>query len=95
VDITLPDTITVGDTLELTQFVDVDLAPANVVLLFFANSPGDGMLPPGVVATIDQDADTLTVTAGAGQTIEVRVEVLGTGAVPLAEDSDTIMIVAP
>lgn len=95
VEFGLPPTITEGTTITLVPFVEVTGAPENFELLFFLNAPGNGQLPPGVVASIDNENHQLTVTSGAGQTIQIRVQVIGTAAVPLAESSDTIMIVAP
>ncbi len=94
VEFGLPPTITEGTTITLVPFVEVTGAPENFELLFFLNAPGNGQLPPGVVASIDNESHQLSVTSGAGQTIQVRTHVWGTAGL-LAQTSDTIMIVAP
>jgi len=76
------------------------LALKNFQLFFFASTPCnpacggaepcDG-LPNGVELSIDQNTGDMTVTAGAGQTIEIRARLFGT-ANELASDCDTVVI---
>ncbi len=102
VDVALPDNITTGTTLNLYTVTTVNgvatdpvtLAGRDQQLLFFASSPNDGGLPPGVVASIDQETGVLTVTSGAGQTIQIRARLFGTAG-ELASDVDTMGIVGP
>jgi len=97
----LPTSITVGDTLDLDdddnpdtgeKILTITGAPADPEILFFAAAVGNGELPAGVELTIDQDTGVMTVTTGAGETIQVTVQVFGTAGL-LAEVSDTINIV--
>jgi len=76
------------------------LASKGLQLFFFASTPCipacsgaepcDG-LPNGVDLSIDQNTGNMTVTAGAGQTIEIRARLFGT-ANELASDCDTVVI---
>jgi len=76
------------------------LALKNLQLFFFASTPCnpacggaepcDG-LPNGVELSIDQNTGDMTVTAGAGQTIEIRARLFGT-ANELASDCDSVVI---
>jgi hypothetical protein len=90
----LPATVTIGVPLTLSDFLTIGAgAPAQLEVLFFV--AGNGDLPPGVQAQITgPNADVLEVSAGAGQSITVDVQIVGTAGV-LAEQSDMILIVAP
>ena len=99
----LPSTITVGGTLDLDDDNNPDTgqpiltivgAPPDREVLFFPAAEGNGQLPPGVDVTIDQDTGVMTANSGVGETIQVTVQIFGTAGL-LAEDSDTIEIVAP
>ena len=84
----LPDSIEVGTTLTLSDYVSLTGALKDYELLFFAL--GGAQLPPGVDLRIDDDV--LTVNAGVGAMIEVVAQVVGVVGF-LGEDSDTILIV--
>ena len=86
----LPDTITLNVPLDLTLYTTVTGAPPGYVALYFVEDPP----PDGITAEIDQDAGTLTVVGGVGETMTVNVQIFGTAGL-LAEASDTIQIVAP
>jgi hypothetical protein len=102
--LTLPDTVADGGgQVNLYLFTNVNnsgmgvetpatLTSRGLELLFFAATPGDGGLPPGVEVSIDQATGMLTVTAGAGQTIEIVARLFGTAG-ELASHQDTIGIV--
>jgi hypothetical protein len=103
VELNLPATIQTGQQYNLYDFTLVNgdptspeaLAGVGLELLFFAATPGDGGLPPGVVVSVDQATGVLTVTAGAGQTIEIVARLFGTAG-ELAnnvDDGDTVLIV--
>jgi len=99
VDVTLPDSVNEGTTLNLYTVTRVNgnltdpqtLAGNGLQLLFFASSPNDGDLPPGVDVSVDQPTGVLTVNTGAGQTIEILARLFGTAG-ELGSDSDTILI---
>ena len=93
VEINLPPSINVGDTISLTTFTTVNVDFPGRELLFFASAPGpDDDLPPDTEVTIDQDAGTLTVIdAPDGTVIEIIVRLFGTAGL-LDTDSDTITI---
>ena len=100
VDFDMPDTVVVDGSVNLTDATTVTGAPANRLHLYFPQE----FLPPGVEINITQESvDLLTgdpipaqleVIAGADQTIEVTLQVVGLAGV-LAEVRDTILIVAP
>jgi len=94
VTINLPANIQDSDceTLDLADFVTVTGITSGFELLFFASSNGD--LPPGVVLGEDvSETGSLSVTSGAGESITITVQVVGTAGF-LDEASDTIAIVA-
>ncbi len=81
ITLTLPDCIEVGSDLTLSAFVGVTGAPADHEVLFFVSDGVDVVV----------NGDVLTVNAGAGQAIEVTVQVFGTAGL-LAEAVATIAI---
>ena len=90
VQLDLDDCVNVGANLTLSDFVTLSGEPAGVELLFFVTN--GGTLPPGV--DVEVDGDVLTVIAGAGETIEITVQVFATANL-LAEATDTIDIEDP
>jgi len=102
IELTLPATIGTGQQYNLYDFTLVNGQPTtpaalesvDLELLFFAVTPGDGGLPPGVEVSIDKVTGILTVTAGAGQTIEIVARLFGSAG-ELANnegDEDTVLI---
>ncbi len=111
IELTLPATVEEGQQLNLYTFTRVNgdacaadqtcggvsLSDRGLEVLFFAAQPGNGSLPPGVSLSIDQATGVMTVTSGAGQTIEITARLFGTAG-ELANnegDGDTIVIVTP
>lgn len=103
VGLTLPATIQTGQQYNLYDYTLVNGDPTSpaaldaldLTLLFFAVAPGGGELPPEVAVSINQTTGILTVTAGAGQTIEIITRLFGTAG-ELANnegDGDTVPIV--
>ncbi len=89
----LRDTIAVGGSLTLddASITTVDGAPLDFELLYFVSD--DGALPPGVIVSVNQDTNVLTVdAASATATIEIKVQAWGTGGL-LAHASDTTEII--
>ncbi len=101
VQLALPESVTEGEQLNLYHFALVNgelttpesLADRGLRLILSASGPGGGTLPPDVDASIDQETGVMTVTSGAGQTIEITARLFGTAG-ELGNDNDTILIAA-
>ena len=92
VSLDTPAQVTIGGTLQLDNFITVDLiAAGDFDLLFFVN--GNGALPPGVLVNVNQLTHLLTVDPGSATgTIQITVQVFGTAG-DLAETTQSIEIV--
>jgi len=82
----LDSAYSVGQTIDLDDFLTVENAPDEYTRLFGGDTVGDGGLPAGV--TLDNETGQLAINGGAGEAIRITVRVIGTaGTLAVAEDT--------